>query len=124
MLLNMYAGVPQNLPAWDNQVVTGEMGDCVSVIVLWNLAGTQYTNVRGWHGMGGIEAINFQNLLHGVPNHITTQIIVIASSMGTLGYLLMNVQTRIFALRPAANIRIVKNLSNARVNRQGFVTRA
>lgn len=103
-------------------MVTGHMGDCVSVIVLWNLVGTRYANVRGWHGMGGIEAIDFNTLFAGVPNQVLTQIIIIASNMGPTNYLLGNVQQRVHGLRPLANIRVCKGFANARVNRSGVLT--
>ena len=119
----MWAYAPEDLPVYDNIVDTNEMGDCVSVIVLWGLVGTRYTNVRGWHGMGGIEAIDFKLLFAKVPNTITTQIIVIASGMGTAPYLLNNVQGRIYSMLSAANIRIVYGASRATVDRSGFVVR-
>jgi hypothetical protein len=119
----MYAGAPQTLPLGDALVDTGAMGDCVSVIVCWTLVGTTYQNMRGWHGMGGIEAINFVTLFAGVPNVATTQVIVVASTMGSVAYLLGNVQQRVFAVLPNANIRVCKGYARATVNRHGIVTR-
>ena len=66
----------QNLPAGDNMVITGHMGDCVSAIVLWNQDGNgRYQNVRGYHGAGGFQAINLPSLFNGVPNAAGTRII-------------------------------------------------
>ncbi|GII93410.1 hypothetical protein [Sinosporangium siamense] len=66
----------QNLPAGDNTMVTGPMGDCVSVVVLWNPDGNgQYQNVRGYHGSGGFQAINLNSLFNAVPNVAATRVI-------------------------------------------------
>ncbi|MEU7852374.1 hypothetical protein [Nonomuraea sp. NPDC049141] len=65
----------QTLPAGDNEVITGAMGDCVSVIVLWNQVGPNYQNVRGYHGSGGFQAIDFPSLFNAVPNAAGTRII-------------------------------------------------
>ncbi|WP_437589771.1 hypothetical protein [Sorangium sp. So ce1000] len=121
MELSMYGGVT-NLPAHDHVMSTGHMGDCVTVIVLWNLAGTTYQNVRGQHGLGGIEAIDFNALFNGVPDAVTTQVIVIASRMGSVSYLLDNVQGRIAGQFALATIRVVKNASYASVNRHAMVS--
>lgn len=57
----------QDLPDGENQIDTGYMGACISVIVMWDLAGTRYRRVRGFHGSGGWEAINFKSLFAGIP---------------------------------------------------------
>ena len=123
MILNMFANAPENLPPHDNAMETGPMGDCVSVIVLWHLVGTRYGSVRGWHGMGGIEAINFPLLFNGVPNVAQTQVIIIASDSGTVTYLLDNVHNLVHAQLNLATIRVCKGFSNARVTRSGVVAR-
>lgn len=62
----------QNLPVGDMTMTTGEMGDCVSVIVLWTYHQGSYISVRGFHGLGGFEAINLDSLFQGVPNEAGT----------------------------------------------------
>lgn len=99
------------------------MGDCVSVVVRWNLAGVRYDSVRGWHGMGGIGAIDFNQSFAGVPNQGTTQVIVVASNMGSVSYLLDEVSQRITGHLNAANIRVCKGFSNERITRSGQVTK-
>ena len=123
MVLSYLTGGPENLPNNDGVMETGHMGDCVSVIVLWNLHGIQYGNVRGWHGLGGIEAIDFAQLFQGVPDDILTQVIILASTMGGTQYLLGNVNDRGVHHLPAANIRVCKGFANAAVDRSGQVTR-
>ncbi|SDG47458.1 hypothetical protein SAMN05421505_104278 [Sinosporangium album] len=66
----------QDLPGGDNTVITGPMGDCVSVVVLWNPDGNgRYQSVRGYHGSGGFQAINLPSLFNAVPNVVATRII-------------------------------------------------
>ncbi|WP_049560093.1 hypothetical protein [Nonomuraea sp. SBT364] len=65
----------QDLGAADDTVITGPMGDCVSVVVLWNQVGGRYQNVRGYHGSGGFQAINLPSLFHQVPNNAGTSVI-------------------------------------------------
>jgi len=57
---------------------TGSMSDCVSMIVLWNPVGGVYTNVRGYHGGGGLPNVNWGSLFAGVANHATTQVYMIS----------------------------------------------
>ncbi|MEV3978574.1 hypothetical protein ACFYUV_26460 [Nonomuraea sp. NPDC003560] len=65
----------EDLPANQNVMITGPMGDCVSVVVLWNQVAGAYQNVRGYHGSGGFQAINLPSLFAGVPNVAGTRII-------------------------------------------------
>lgn len=75
MILSMTDGQARNLPAGDNVIVTGNLGYCSAVIVMWNPDGTgRFANVRGWHGNGGVAAIDFAALLAGVPHQPATRI--------------------------------------------------
>jgi len=121
-------GMPQNLPGHDNLIVTGPMGDCVSVVVLYNYNGgnNQYGNARGWHGLGGIQVINMAAMLMGVPNNPMTQVIVIPGSLQQSNYArqqnLQYVQGALAGGHAAVNLRYIGGRSNATVNRQGQVT--
>jgi hypothetical protein len=59
----------EDLPGNDDVMCTGSMGDCVSVVVLWNRNHdtTTFDNVRGYHGAGGFSEINLESLFHDVP---------------------------------------------------------
>lgn len=120
-------GFPQNLGAADPTIVTGPMGDCVSVIVLYNYnAGTnQYANARGWHGLGGAQVVNMAHMMAGVPNLALTQVIVIPGSLQQSNYArdqtMAHVQAGL-AAHGLVNLRYIANCSNATVTRQGVVT--
>jgi hypothetical protein len=129
MQLNMSATSFQTLPANDNVVRTGPMGDCVSVIVLYNLVGTVYRNVRGRHGFGGVENVDFAGILAGVPNAATSQVIVIPGSNQRGAVSLENIRTAIGnaitrATLGAVTTRVVSGMSDANVDRQARVTPA
>jgi hypothetical protein len=68
----------QNLAKRFDEVETGPMGACVSVVVLWewSIEKGRYKNIRGFHGGGGVEAINFDSLFDKVPDGPGTLIIV------------------------------------------------
>jgi hypothetical protein len=119
-------GAAQNLPAIDNQVDTGPMGDCVSVVVLWNLnpANGQYQNVRGFHGSGGFGAVNMASLLNGVPNAAATQFIAL---LGTLASPASGSQDRgrvtaaHAAQLPLSTLQIFQDHGSYTVSRNGAV---
>jgi hypothetical protein len=69
-------GTAQNLPKDDDVMDTGQMGDCVSIIILWNKNLGTYRNVRGYHGGGGLGNINTKSLFADVPDGSGTLIIV------------------------------------------------
>lgn len=107
----------QILPAHDNQVLTGAMGDCVSVIVLYNPVGGVYQNVRGYHGGGGLGNVNFNSLFNGVPNLPTTQIIMVSGTLQNSFYATTTNRDR---MRQEANHA---GLNNAHIHcRHGFPT--
>jgi hypothetical protein len=60
----------QDLPQGDDVMGTGDMGDCVCVVVLWNHNPVTdvYDNVRGYHGWGGFGEIDLESLFQDVPN--------------------------------------------------------
>lgn len=90
MTLNMSqgpAGVQQLRPD-QHLIFTDSMGDCVSVIVLYNLDKRTfaYAEARGQHGNGGIDYVDFKTLLRGVPNNRENRIIVIPGTQHTSRY--------------------------------------
>jgi hypothetical protein len=129
MNLNMQGagGFPQNLLAGDPSIVTGPMGDCVSVIVLYhyNAGNNQYANGRGWHGFGGAQVVNMATMMAGVPNVALTQVIIIPGSLQqtnfAMGQTMAHVQAGLGA-HGAVNVRYVAGRSNATVSRRALIT--
>lgn len=123
MWLDMFNYGPEDLPDHDNEMITGEMGDCVSTIVLWSHDGRTYKDVRGWHGMGGLEAINFTDLFQDVPNTSTTLVLVIGGSISGSKEQVETLKSRVQkVVKPhlgAATFKIITGHSNVGVNRQG-----
>ena len=118
----------QEIPQGDPVIVTTHMGDCVSVIVLYNYDpnSNRYLHARGKHGLGGIQAIDFAALLAGVPNTPPNQIITIPGSLQQSAFAMqMNMEYVREGLHAHRNLlnRYVGNHPNARVDRQGNVTR-
>ncbi len=70
-------GLAQDLRVGADEVDTGPMGDCVSIVLLWNCEPTTgpYQNVRGFHGAGGFGAINLGSLFANVPDAAETRMI-------------------------------------------------
>jgi hypothetical protein len=50
-----------------DDIDTGSMSDCVSVVVLFAAAGGHYTRAVGQHGGGGIDNVNMASILATVP---------------------------------------------------------
>ncbi len=69
----------ETLPSYDDKIKTGNMGDCVCVIVMWNYNGVnrQYAQVRGFHGNGGIRAVNLTSLFVGVTDNQDTLVWIV-----------------------------------------------
>lgn len=129
MQLNMQGvtGAPQNLPLGQPDIVTGPMGDCVSVIVLYNYnaATNQYDNARGWHGLGGAQVINMAAMIAGVPNTPTTQVIVVPGTLQLSQYAIQQTMAHVQAglgAHPNVNVRLVTGYSDVTIDRQGNVT--
>ena len=98
----------QVLPAIDNQITTGAMGDCVSIVVLYNRnpATGRYADAMGYHGGGGLGNVNFVSLFAGVPNAATTLIIVVS---GTLQGSFFAIQNNRDTARQEANLNGLNN---------------
>ncbi len=113
----------QDLPRDHDKMITGQMGDCVSVIALWTLSGDKYQNVRGHHGSGGFLAVEFESLFDHVPDQYTTRVFVIASNMTSLSSLMDDIEQTINERRflRRASITIYKNCTCAAVDRTGAV---
>jgi hypothetical protein len=119
----------QILPNNDNEIITGPMGDCVSVIVLYNLnAHNVFQHARGYHGGGGLGNVNFASLFGGVPNVHTTRIIVVSGTLQTSQFAQ---QTNRETIRQEANdnglgnayIQCYDGFGNTRVTRNGNIAR-
>lgn len=67
-------------------MVTGAMGGCVSVIILWGISGGRFSHVRGHHGSGGIDAVDWDSLKAGVPKNDPTVLVVVAYAPGETSY--------------------------------------
>jgi hypothetical protein len=76
-------GTAEQLPFGDDWLDTGDMGDCVSIVVLWDWddEAQLYEEVWGYHGYGGFDAVNLDSLLDGVPNDENTLVVAL---LGTL----------------------------------------
>ena len=119
----------QVLPANDNEIDTGYMGDCVSVVVLYNLgANNVFQNAKGYHGGGGLGNVNFGSLFAGVPNLTTTMIVVVS---GTLQGSKFSQQNNRETIRDEANnhhlnnayIQLCHEFGRATITRSGLITR-
>jgi hypothetical protein len=109
----------QDLPTNDNRMVTGQMGDCVSVIVLWSLAGGSYPNVRGYHGSGGFDSIDLPSLFHGVPDNANTRIIGCFSPLALASNDRARFTAHCAASFPLAQCVVATGGSNFEVDRAG-----
>jgi hypothetical protein len=109
----------QNLPAGDDVMITGPMGDCVSVIVLWGLVGQAYQHVRGYHGSGGFLSINLNSLFNGVPNNAATRIIGCFSPQALSSNDRNRFTTYCQSNFPAAQCIVATGGCNFRVERNG-----
>lgn len=57
----------QTLPASDGYIDTDYMGDCMSALVFTDEHDGTYRDVRGYHGLGGLEVVNWKSLLANIP---------------------------------------------------------
>jgi hypothetical protein len=129
VILSQTARNFQSLPPGDNGFQTGAMSECVSVVVLFELGGVKYRQVRGQHGAGGVESINLAGMLNGVPNVATSQIIVIPGFSRWGRHDLRRISRRVTKAAEAAQLtavttRLVTGIANALIDRQGRVTSA
>jgi hypothetical protein len=71
------------LPATDHVIETGEMGDCITVIVYYNPTSSgNYADVVAQHGKGGI--FNWTQLLSGAQGGKDPVIVIIPGSVHKL----------------------------------------
>lgn len=118
-------GQAEELSSSQKWMCTGAMGCCVCVIVLFNKVNEVYQDVRGFHGGGGIAAVNFASLFHGVPDNNTTQVLVIAGPENMSDYGKKWVRTKVIdemaTTIPHAFVRFHHGITNAKVDRSGDV---
>lgn len=119
-------GAPETLPQNDNILDTGPMGDCVSVIVLchYQPASSRYLDVRGWHGLGGIQVIDMNAMMRNVNDAETTQVIIIAGSLQFTDFAEEINREHVKAgLNSHPNVKVlyISACSQATVDRQGLV---
>ncbi|MET8755434.1 hypothetical protein ABZW32_35835 [Streptomyces sp. NPDC004667] len=74
-------GEAEDLPADDEEITTGYMGDCVSIIVAWDVNDGRYANMRGFHGSGAFGNINLDSLFSGVPLTRETRVFICMGSL-------------------------------------------
>lgn len=107
----------EDLPPDKDVMATGYMGGCASVIVIWN------GNVRGKHGGGGSQAIDFDKLLNGVPDATGTQIIYLSTNdLNGTGLSLDKFNDEVQRLCPNATINRHTTDTNYQVTRNGVVS--
>ena len=125
MVLTVGGGA-QDLPADDDVMITGQMGDCVSVIVLFNCVDGTYRNIRGWHGLGGSRSINMKQMMRKVPNETATQVLVIPGRLQQSEYAMMQNLRHVRKVKKHGyeniSIRYIENIFCGAVNRQGVVS--
>lgn len=101
-----------NLAAGDD-IDTGAMSDCVSVVVLYGAVGARYASAVGQHGGGGIGNVNMAALLNLVPGaNRANMLVFIVTGHNAVGegYTSMN-NTAIRAAKQqllAAGFRIIR----------------
>jgi hypothetical protein len=114
----------QTLDPNDNVIETGPMGDCVSVIVLARLRDGRYQICRGSHGGGGIENVNFHDLLFNIPNDPETQIIMISGTGNWTPHRMdqnENILRNLVAHLDNAQVQFFHNEPQGSVNRRGQI---
>jgi hypothetical protein len=125
---------PQDADESHEFIETGPMGACVSVIVGWNPNDArEMTNMRGFHGAGGIDNVNFRALFltaPEVPNNENTKVWMISGADNTTRFGIEGNRARILqevrtnaGLGRVLEIRSIHGVRNARVFRNGNVVR-
>lgn len=84
------------LQAGDDAMKTGLMGGCVSVFFLWNVQNGVFQNMRGHHGAGGVQQVNFAQLTQGVPLNAQT-LMVVAYQKGETAFGLQTIRNEVAA---------------------------
>ena len=77
-----------NLEPQEQALITGTMGGCCSLVFLWEKAVDQnyYNRVRGQHGAGGPQALDFATLAADVPTNKNTIMIMICAPADFANY--------------------------------------
>jgi len=120
---------PIDLPRGHDTMDTNTMGDCVALVLLWGIGPNNsppYAHVRGWHGMGGLGAIDMDQMFLGVPapSHVGAcdpQAIVLGSSMGSVSYLCKEVSDMVEKACPGISTRVCKSAARYTVRNDGIV---
>lgn len=103
----------------DGGFITGPMGGCASVIVLWQRAnGGDFTRGRGHHASGGALAMNYQELFRGISAATPKTVIGIYSIDNDLARIKQALDDL-----GIQDVQIVKS-SNAFVARDGSIKRS
>ena len=117
---------PEELPSDEDVMYTGQMGDCVSVIVLFHCDAGTYKHIRGWHGLGGAQTINMKRMMRKVPNDTTTQIVVIPGRLQQSDYAMQQTMRHVRKVKKHGyeniSIRFIDNIFCAAIDRHGTVT--
>jgi hypothetical protein len=120
----------ENVPEHYDEVETGRMGDCVSIVVLWQRKKGRfwqrkkgrYEKIRGFHGDGGYQAINHDSLFKNVPDGKDTLIIACfgrSSSPGFGSTNLVQTEEEVKARYPASKLKTMEGGSNYLIDREG-----
>jgi hypothetical protein len=102
-------------------ILTGEMGDCVTIIAMWGMENGRYKHVIGRHMFGGVYEDQAKDVMENAPPDAS--IYVLAASMNT--FIQDPEGTDYKALEKALvwnrNPTFKCDLSNYKLNRQGQV---
>ncbi|MFE3762334.1 hypothetical protein ACFXPI_11275 [Streptomyces sp. NPDC059104] len=71
----------EDLPVGEEEITTGYMGDCVSIIVAWDADNGRYGSMRGFHGFGAFGNIYLDSLFNGVPLTTETRVFLCMGSL-------------------------------------------
>jgi hypothetical protein len=114
----------QDLPFGDNVIDTGNMGDCVSVIVMWNWVGPRAGNMRGFHGFGGIRAVNWTSLFANVPDDADAFVYILAGPLNSQrdNSLVTGMEDARRAAPDDASFVIYHGIASATVDRVAHIT--
>jgi hypothetical protein len=121
----------RNLAERFDEVETGPMGACVTIVVLWkkkrpwwSIKKGRYQKIRGFHGSGGVEGINFDSLFDNVPDGPGTLIIVCygSESRSQPHEDRTTAEEKIRNRLPNSNLMSKKTGNNYRIDRTGKCT--
>jgi hypothetical protein len=114
------------LAEYQEAIITGVMGGCVSIIALSEPHGGIYRKVCGQHGAGGVKAIDLDGLMekgHIADSRNTKFIVVFSSHSNTPASVLSDIEEMLEAYTEIQNSQFEFYFSsNAIVDRYGRVT--